>query len=79
MIVTVCTLYDDSAVEHYVAVVEGMVSDEDRARMAEGLSAEVYKGQGQEDDGRYLYFVEVDLCARASDVKEMPNVDGRRA
>lgn len=78
-ILTVCTLYDDGLCEHYVAVVDGMVSDDDRAAMAESLQAEVYKGQEQEEDGRYLYFVEVDLCKSPMDVKDLVNVDGRKA
>jgi hypothetical protein len=78
--VTVVTLYDDSLVEHYVAVVVGAVSREDRKALAVRFEAEVadYLTQ-QEEDGRYLYFRELDTCASAEDVSDLPNIDGRPA
>jgi len=76
MRVTVVTLYDDAAVEHYVGVIEGQLSQEDRESIAARLSAEVYSGGEQEDDARYVYFRELETCKALEDLQELPNIDG---
>lgn len=78
MKVTVVTLYDDGLVEHYVGVVEGVLSKENREAVAEGLDAEVFEGQEQEEDGRYVYFRELDTCKALEDLVDLPNIDGSR-
>lgn len=75
MLVTVATLYNDSAAVNYVAVIEGTVSEEERHAMAERFDAE-YGAKDEEEDGSYMYFREVETCAKAKDVLDMPNVDG---
>lgn len=81
MLVTVVTLYDDSLVESYVAVVHGKVSPAERVEMADAMNAKLptdldAEGSDYEDE-RVLYFREVQTCDSAKDVSEMPNVDGR--
>jgi hypothetical protein len=78
MLVTVVTLYDDSAVESYVAVIHGTVAAEQRRELAESLSAHLPDDLEDEDDQRILYFREVETCDSTLDVTDLPNVDGRR-
>jgi len=79
--VTVVTLYDDSMVEHYVAVVHGKVDEAGQRKLAASLNArlpEDLDAEGSDyEDERVLYFREVETCDSASDVTDMPNIDGR--
>jgi hypothetical protein len=77
--VTVVTLYDDSLVEHYVAVVHGSVDDGARRKLADGLNARLPGDVEDEEDERILYFREVETCDSPADVDHMPNIDGRAA
>lgn len=75
MQVTVVTLYDDSAVEHYVTVIHGDVPAKARRALADKLSARLPGDLEDEDDARILYFREVATCDSWLDVTELPNVD----
>ena len=83
MVVTICTLYDDSMSEHYVAVVEGLVCDADRRNMAEGFKARLPTDLDEEgsdyEDERVLYFVEVNLSKSPKEIHDLVNIDGRKA
>lgn len=75
--VTVITLYDDSLTEHYVSVVHGTVSKEERLKLAKGLNAYLPDEVEDHEDQRILYFREVDTCDSPRDVDTMPNIDDR--
>ena len=62
--VTVITLYDDSLVEHYVAVVMGEVSPQEREALAEKYDASLTESE----DGLSLSFKETTIYEGASKV-----------
>lgn len=77
MKVTVVTIEDTGLVEQYVAVVEGIISPEDRLRIAENFGVYILApDEDEEEDGRYLYFREVELAKLVDDVHELVNKKG---
>jgi hypothetical protein len=76
-IVTVVTLYDDDKVEHYVGVVLGKVTDEQRAELAKLYNAVLEVPEGLDDESpRVMYFAQVEAQTDPAKLMALLNIDG---
>jgi len=73
MKVTIVTLYKDDTADYYCGAIEGALTDEQRREVAKGLNAE-YNVE-EKEDGRYVYFREVDVAATPAALTRVYHVD----
>lgn len=76
MKITVVTLYDDKITDHFVGVVIGKLTKKARRELAKRAEAEIYTGQEQVEDGRYLYFLEIEAVDNYEDLTKLKCIDG---
>lgn len=76
MKVTIVTLYDGAQAEHFVGAVEGSLTDEQRKELALAYDALLdVPDEDEDEEPRYLTFVELDPVAKLSDLGALFNHD----
>ncbi len=73
MKVTVVTLYDGSLAEHYVGVVEGSLTKEQREALKTAYNAKL-EDPGEYEEPRYLTFRELDTVQDPSKLGDLVNI-----
>ena len=76
MKITLVTLYEGSQADHFVGAIEGSLTDEQRKELALSYDALLDAPDDDEDDEpRYLMFVEMDTVVLPSDLTMLRNID----
>lgn len=72
--ITIVTLYRGKTADHYVGAIQGSLTHAQRLEVAKGLHAE-YGVEEDDEDGRYVYFREVEISATPADLTVVQNID----